>query len=353
MSIRNRSGFTLIELLVGQPFQADGRNSQAGKPDLRRGFTLIELLVVIAIIAILIGLLLPAVQKVREAAARAQCKNNLKQLALACHNYHDALGSLPRNGNQFGLTNSHGTNGTGCCGVGGAHWSWIARLLPYVEQDPLYRQGGIPTNRMNQDASTLAALAVDLKVLFCPSDKSPRTRTDSADLGGTLVALTNYKGVSGANWGTDFYPTESNFNTSYRNPGTNGSFNGLEKGDGIFWRADIRQGALRLLQITDGTSNTFMIGEDVPEMILWNAWAYANGACGTCAIPPNTGITIPPLGTANAADWPNRYSFRSRHPGGLQFAYADASVHFIRDTIPLQIYRALATIQGGEVASAD
>jgi prepilin-type N-terminal cleavage/methylation domain-containing protein/prepilin-type processing-associated H-X9-DG protein len=320
----------------------------------RRAFTLIELLVVIAIIAILIGLLLPAVQKVREAAARLQCANNLKQLALACHNYHDANGTLPRNGNQFGLSNSHGTNGTGCCGVGAPHWSWLARSLAYFEQDPLLRQAGVPTNRMNQNAPTLAVLAVTLKLFTCPSDPTaPRTRTNSADLGGTLVAVTSYKGVSGANWGRDFYPTESNFNTRYRNPGTNGSFNGLENGDGIFWRADIRSGSLRLLDIKDGTSNTFMIGEDVPELIAWNAWAYANGANGTCAIPPNTGVSIPPRGPSGYGDWPNRYSFRSRHPGGLQFAFADGSVRFISDTIELQTYRALATIRGGEVASPD
>jgi prepilin-type N-terminal cleavage/methylation domain-containing protein/prepilin-type processing-associated H-X9-DG protein len=324
-------------------------------PAARRAFTLIELLVVIAIIAILIGLLLPAVQKVREAAARMACQNNLKQLALACHNYHDTHGSLPRDGNQSGLANSHGTNGTGCCGVGAPHWSWIARLLGHVEQDNAMTQAGVPTNRMNQNANTLAVLALPLKLLTCPSDTTAaRVRTNSADLGGTAVAVTSYKGVSGSNWGRDFYPVEHDFNTPYRHQGANGSYNGLENGDGIFWRADIRKGKLQLTDITDGTSNTFMIGEDLPEYIAWNAWAYANGAIGTCAIPPNVGITIPPLGAAAGyGDWPRRYSFRSRHTGGLQFALADGSVRFVSESIPLQLYRALATIQGGEVASLD
>jgi hypothetical protein len=212
---------------------------------------------------------------------------------------------------------------------------------------------------MNQNAATLAVLNTDLQVLKCPSDLSPRFRNDAADLGGTNVAETSYKGVSGANWGADFFPLsrETNFSTPYKNIGTNGSYNGLENGDGIFWRADIRKGNLKITDITDGTSNTFMIGEDVPQLIQWNAWSYANGANGTCAIPPNTGITIPTsghiLGPADEGNWPERYSFRSRHPGGLQFALADASVRFVSDSIPLQTYRALATIKGGEVASSD
>jgi hypothetical protein len=162
------------------------------------------------------------------------------------------------------------------------------------------------------------------------------------------VAVTSYKGVSGANWGDDHYPAGAAFTTPYRNIGANGSYNGLEDGDGIFWRADIRKGKLPLTKITDGTSNTYMIGEDVAELILWNAWAYPNGANATCGIPPNTGVTIAPLGPANNGDWPTRYSFRSRHTAGLQFALADGSVRFVRDSIPLGTYRAYATISGSE-----
>jgi prepilin-type N-terminal cleavage/methylation domain-containing protein/prepilin-type processing-associated H-X9-DG protein len=329
----------------------------------RRAFTLIELLVVIAIIAVLIGLLLPAVQKVREAANRARCSNNLKQLGLGCHTYHDTFATLPRNGDQFDLKESHDNIdfpgvGTGCCGTTAPRWSWIARMLPYIEQGNLFNEAGIPNNKLSQGKTTLEAIATDIKVLDCPSDSSPRQRTTTENLEGFLVAVGNYHGVSGANWGEDAYPIGVNFSTPYRNIGTNGSYNGLEKGDGLFWRADIRKGNLKITEITDGTSTTFMIGEDVPELNAHNAWSYSNGASGTCAIPPNTGVTIPTgvppsLGPKDFQDWQERYSFRSRHPGGLQFAYADGSVHFISDAIALRTYRALATIKGGEVVSAD
>src|SRR5262245_41944510 len=111
----------------------------SSRPRTRSGFTLIELLVVIAIIAILIGLLLPAVQKVREAAARMSCSNNLKQLALGVHNYQDSQGRIPYNGDDI--------RRSGCCyTVGYTQWSWLARMLPYIEQDNRYKQLGIGDN---------------------------------------------------------------------------------------------------------------------------------------------------------------------------------------------------------------
>ncbi|HJZ57543.1 MAG TPA: DUF1559 domain-containing protein [Gemmataceae bacterium] len=324
----------------------------------RSAFTLIELLVVIAIIAILIGLLLPAVQKVREAAARAKCANNLKQLAIAAHAYHDVEGAFPVNS----LITDQNNNWVS------PNWSWLARILPYIEQGNLYQQAGIPTQRLDGGAAirnpptnlTQIAVATQVNTFLCPSDpSSTQARTDRANLPGMLVGLTNYKGVAGGNWGYYRNATLANdagtppniaADARWMNPSTiNGSYNGLNDGDGIFFRADYRI-KRRIASITDGTSNTFMIGEDIPEKNIHCSWPFANTATGTCAIAPNCKRTN---GTEFAAtDWPNVYSFRSRHPSGLQFALADGSVRFINDSIPLATYRAMATISGGETLTA-
>jgi prepilin-type N-terminal cleavage/methylation domain-containing protein/prepilin-type processing-associated H-X9-DG protein len=315
----------------------------------RSGVTLIEVIVVVVILAILAALLVPALQRARAFAFRSQCMNNLKQLALACRGYHDANGTLPRDGAANYLDKSDGPDGTGCCGLSAPRWSWIARLLPFFAEGNLAMQADIPGGNMNANESAIAVLALSLPILNCPSDDSPRTRTDMADIPSDIVmGVTSYKGVAGSNWGAHGYPIDIDFDTPYRNQGANGSCNGLETGDGTFWRADIRSGNLKLTQITDGLSSTFIIGEDVSELNLWNAWAYANTCTATCAIPLNTGVSIAPLGPADAGDWPTRYSFRSRHPGGANFACADGSVHFVAESIALPTYRALATINGRE-----
>ncbi len=342
---------------------------------LRWGFTLVELLVVIAIIGILIALLLPAVQAAREAARRSQCTNNIKQLALGAHTYHDTHNTLPRNGSDVPAhqPQSHtvgAVQGTGCCGVAAPRWSWIARMLPQMEYTAAYEQGGIPNTNINATLETRAVIAMVLPVTVCPSDFTlTRTRTTGANSGALLSAVTSYKGVTGANWGTDRFgaaatpaqPEDTTFVTAYTNPasGTPAQRNGLEKGDGIFWRADMRIGRLPFAKILDGTSNTFMIGEDMGEYCHWNEWALPNGAVGTVAIPPNVGNRIPDaqgLGFDTAAkrnQWQTRYSFRSNHPGGVIFALADGSVRFIRETISLTIYRSLGTRAGGEAVSKE
>jgi len=251
----------------------------------RRGFTLIELLVVIAIIAILIGLLVPAVQKVREAAARAQCGNNLRNLALACHNYHDSFKTFPRNGSR--VTN------TGCCLTPGSpdpQWSWIARMLPFIEQGPLFREARIDTAPLVGNTSVSAVIPL----LFCPSDAAmgAGTSNNRADWPpNSNVGLTNYKGVSGANW------CWGDWIVSGLGADNTNTCDGLNNGNGIFFRRDILY-PLRMIQITDGTTNTFMIGEDVPDLDHWCSWPYSNNAVGTCAIPPNTGIRPPLVGPA-------------------------------------------------------
>ncbi len=313
-----------------------------------RGFTLIELLVVIAIIAILIGLLLPAVQKVREAAARSSCQNNLKQLALAIHAYQDAFKTVPYNGSRLAT----GVDG-GCCDTGGTtqnpltpKWSWIARVLPYIEQGPLFKQANVtdlpgPMNRPPMNAT--------IPILLCPADQVISPRTDAANIG--TAGTTNYKGVSGGNWGDG----ETRWRWSlppgpFSNHTSTGTHAGIRNGNGMFFRSDWRR-KLALQNITDGTSNTFMVGEVLPGRDVHTSWPYANHANATCGIGPNAKQTNGAFYAAN--NWPNVYSFRSNHEGGLQFALADGSVRFVSDSIPIFNYRSACSIQGQEVVSID
>jgi type II secretory pathway pseudopilin PulG len=295
---------------------------------------LIELLVVIAIIAVLVGLLLPAVQKVREAANRAKCENNLKQIALATLDYHGVYGRFPGNTqDEGGWDWNYQKNARS--------WSWLARLLPHLEQTNLYTNLKVGTNTFAQSAPYLT---VGLQVFWCPSDDASglSPSLNRANLQGQPIANSNYKGVTGDSWAYGTYVNNS------------GLGDGLTRGDGIFNRdnMDGTNVPVRIEMITDGTSNTFMVGEDVPMINAHCAWMYANGSLGTCAIPPNVmknpanGQPYDPYG-----DWPYIYSFRSQHTGGLFFAMADGSVHFISDSIALPTYRALATIALGEVVS--
>jgi prepilin-type N-terminal cleavage/methylation domain-containing protein/prepilin-type processing-associated H-X9-DG protein len=306
---------------------------------LRWAFTLIELLVVLAIIAVLIGLLLPAVQKVREAASRMTCANNLKQVALACHNYHDAVGRFPENTLCNVAQDENAPN-----------WSFLARLLPYIEQNNLYRQANIPANTI---VSSRAEITSQIGIFLCSSDSAsnqgPRN-TDPCD-GYLPAGLTSYKGVTGANWGGGPVGSPNWWGTDpqWINPDRNGNYSGIDFGDGIFWCQNRFAGDMRTLRIgdiTDGTSNTFLLGEVLGSKTIDNIWCHALDAVATCAIDPNArradGTDYDP------DDWANVYGFSSSHPGGLQFAFADGSVRFVSNSIPRAVYRALATRAGGE-----
>jgi prepilin-type N-terminal cleavage/methylation domain-containing protein/prepilin-type processing-associated H-X9-DG protein len=313
----------------------------------RRAFTLIELLVVIAIIAILIALLVPAVQKVRESANRTQCQNNIKQLALAVHGYHDANRQMPHNGSR-----KFTTAGQSCCGANAPRWSWIARVLPYIEQSELFNRAQVnETTNLDANATVIAALQEQPPTLRCPADQITTPRTDSTNLTPQAVGVTNYKGVSGGNWGDgDAQWLWGTPNGPFTAPVGTTTHAGLTNGNGIFFRADFLR-TLTFAKILDGTSNTLMIGEVVPAEDTHVSWPYANHACGTCGIGPNArkagGVNYPPT------DWPNVYSFHSKHRGGINFAAADGSVRFVSEEIPIANYRALCSIRGDENVPLD
>jgi len=308
----------------------------------RGGFTLIELLVVIVIIAILVSLLLPAVQQAREAARRTSCKNNLKQLALAVHNFEGARGTMPPN-TMFTYDPT------------GPNWSWLANVLPQIEQENLYdaaRIGQLPPNNINQ---SLTQIAVQINIFLCPSDPdafngpvSYPSNFDMLDpvLGPLTYAVTCYKSNIGSNWGGDAPggplwwgtdPQWCNPDPNNSNPAT--TYDGCVFGNGVIYES---QKQLRFADIRDGTTHTILIGEALSGKDYQNAWCHMDNAIATCAYPPNaknpaTGKDYPP------DQWWNRYAFTSNHAGGCQFAMVDGSVRFISNSINLAVFRAMGT----------
>ena len=292
-----------------------------------RGFTLVELLVSIAIMAVLLALLLPAVQGAREAARRVQCRSNLKQLGLALHNYHDSNGVFPIN---YGVGLYDETN------LGA---SWLPRILPQVDQGPLYAKvkWGEPLTQPDNDAVAKTVVAVFL----CPSDLHGNGVMPNRRNSTVPRAVTNYKACLGSNWEWgSFAPSTS---TSGRNANQT---NGLERCNGFLCRGgDNPPLTTRLADITDGTSHTFAIGEAVPEW-TWHTWWYGfNASTATCAIRLNAWHK--PEDTLD--DWFENYSFASRHAGGGHFLMVDGSVRFVSENVSHYVYRDAATIQGSEL----
>jgi len=298
------------------------------------GFTLVELLVVIAIIGVLVALLLPAVQSAREAARRMQCSNNLRQMGIALHNYHDVNLAFPLNYRPV-------TNGP---------YSWMQAILPYIEQQNLYSQ--ITIGGAQSLPNNAAVSKTIVKAYRCPSDNTLQggLLNGSADGGGT-TAGTNYKVSCGAAW------TWTIVNTNNARWPNDNPPNALLHCDGLMCSnsyssgptatSDLMKNMVRFSNITDGTSNTFAVGEAVPAWSLWSWWYNSNPAVATCGLPLNYRKGLDKLDTF-ASSWQRNYSFYSLHPAGASFALCDASVRFIPDNIDTATYRALATLEAGD-----
>ena len=317
----------------------DVRLARSGRRASPGGFTLVELLVVIAIIGILIALLLPAVQAAREAARRSQCNNNLKQLALGLHNYHDVNNRFP-----------YGHSGPGT----GDSISWMTKVLPFIEMGNLYNQvqfvnppvAGQEDYTMAFDPNNKPVAETVVTAFLCPSDSNDEGKMNNrSDINSAFVlGVNNYKACAGGNWNSG-----DHLNVTQPKGRWAGSNNGLDQGNGIICRntSDVRGNRTRFADVEDGTSNTFALGEAVPKFSRWTWWWWYNATTATCGIPLNYRKNIATVnldGNTEINDWGRNYGFFSRHPGGGNFAMCDGSVRFILDSIAIDVYRATAGI---------
>jgi prepilin-type N-terminal cleavage/methylation domain-containing protein len=325
----------------------------------RPGFTLIELLVVIAIIAVLIALLLPAVQAAREAARRASCSNNMKQFGIAMHNYHDVTSSFPTTmwaGPTYNATNVRYLS------------SFQTMLLPYIEQAPLYNSINfffpIGQGVDNGTVNSTAYLTV-VNVFMCPSDTSPSvTSIARADSGvgpqhTAGVKLSYYVNAGdNATDGTGPWPFTSLPAIRLNAFGDSSTYTGIVGRSG---------GTTSIRDVTDGTSNTFGMGESLFESCNWFSWPNPNGCYAFTSVPINWKITVFEPGTPgnpveygsatsmlnNSGNWVPGFGFRSKHPGIVQFLFCDGRVGVIKESINRNVYRNLSTRNQGEIISAD
>lgn len=311
----------------------------------QKAFTLIELLVVIAIIAILIALLLPAVQQAREAARRTQCKNNLKQIGLALHNYHDVSLKLP----PGGFWNvRHPANG-----LRYHQGSMLVHILPYIDQANMYNQidfespPGRNINGMRDANNNLLRQQFFVKGYVCPSDTAGNNFNNRS-------TVQNYAGSKGAdNAGS---PAGGNPNGSPRCPDAYLSFRKQRGGGngvaGPFYRNG-RCDSFR--DHTDGLSNTIYVGEVRPECSnhIRQGWLQANNGQGMAStLYPMNLDTCDPSSTSGCNwwnNWTNEFGFRSRHTGGAQFLMGDGSARFISENVDHETYNRLGAKSDGEV----
>jgi prepilin-type N-terminal cleavage/methylation domain-containing protein/prepilin-type processing-associated H-X9-DG protein len=322
------------------------------------GFTLIELLVVIAIIAVLIGLLLPAVQKVREAAARTSCTNNLKQIGLAMHNYHGAYNTFPPGGV---------TNGDCCNTPGGPNWAIC--LLPHIEQDNLYKQYD-PTKTVENPANAFLRTQF-VKTYNCPSD--PNTNKTIVPASGPanngIVALpyatSSYRGMAGVTDGLNWFDDATGA-VAYR-VGQRGVFHAcvdlsrppaFPAGRRLPPYADPE----RVSTITDGTSNTIAVGEyttsTTTERGTFWAYEYTSFAMSEVVLPPQSRQLLNSYNDCLAAcpacvggSNPCKRGWSSNHAGVINFLFADGSVRPLSTNIDMLLLAAMATVSNGEVFS--
>ena len=297
----------------------------------RRGFTLIELLVVIAIIAILIALLVPAVQKVREAAARTQCQNNLKQLGLALHNHHDTFKRFPP-----GILRNQGAPTAPTPEAANRRYSWCTEVLPFIEQDnvqKLFNYTNFNANRgLTGNNATVSWRVIPTYV--CPSDPLKNDAVDRSD------ATANPP----RDWGLTCYGANAGRRSYRRN---------VQTQDGPFIHNVYR----RFADITDGTSNTIFVGErnhrdvvfnSIPgeDLQEWGWWVF--GAEGDVLLSAAQVINWKMPAPPTQANYDLRINvFGSGHSQGANFALGDASVRFISDSLDLVTLQRLCMHQDG------